>query len=272
MTAPRGRDTSPIITLTTDFGLQDGYVGAMQGVILSICPTATIIHLSHHIPPQEVHAAAFVLYQAFGFYPPQTVHCAVVDPGVGSRRRAVAVRTNCGIFVGPDNGVFSLVTTAEGINVQEAVTLTNPDYQLPAISATFHGRDIFAPAAAHIARGVPLCEFGPSAINLVQLDAAAGSKQTGPSKAGRISHIDRFGNLILDLTASDIENTEEVTFKIGDQVIKSLSYTFTDVPMNQLLAYLGSTRGHVEIAVRNGNAAQRLGVKVGDVVKVNDGL
>ncbi len=130
------RDTPPIITLITDFGQQDGYVGAMQGVILSICPSAILMNISHTIPPQDIRAAAFVLYQAFSYYPAHTIHCVVVDPGVGSNRRAIAIRTSHGIFIGPDNGVFSLALTAEPINVIEAVTLTNADYQLPSVSGS----------------------------------------------------------------------------------------------------------------------------------------
>jgi len=148
----------PIITLTTDFGQSDGYVGAMEGVILGICPDATITHLSHQIPPQNINAGAFVLYQAFSYYPARTVHCVVVDPGVGSNRRAVAVRTDQATFVAPDNGVLSLVLNAT--HVLEAVALTNPNYRWRSISATFHGRDIFSPAAAHLAAGVPLDQMG----------------------------------------------------------------------------------------------------------------
>jgi S-adenosylmethionine hydrolase len=263
-----GRDVPPLITLTTDFGQQDGYVGAMQGVIFNICPRATLTSLSHDIPPQDVQTAGFVLYQAFSYYPPDTIHCVVVDPGVGSKRRAIAIRTSHGIFVGPDNGVFSLVLTAEAVSVLEAVTLTNPDYQLASVSATFHGRDIFAPAAAHIANGIPISRFGPSAINLVRLNYGSQQAPGGQTLKSRVMHIDRFGNLILDMTSHDIENVEAVTFTIGDKVIKSLSYTFADVRENELLAYAGSTRDHIEIAVRNGNAAQTLGVQLGDVVKV----
>jgi len=261
------QETRPIITLTTDFGQQDGYVGAMKGVILSICPTATVIDLSHEIPPQNVPAAAFVLYQAFSYYPPHTVHCVVVDPGVGSKRRALAVRTSHGVFVGPDNGVFSLVLSSARVNVFEAVTLTNSDYQLPAVSATFHGRDIFAPAAAHLARGVPPGKFGPPAINLVRLDFGP----TDENDVCRVIHIDHFGNLILDITVQDIENAEQAIFSIGQTVIRSLSYTFADVREGESVAYAGSTRDHIEIAIRNGNAARELGVKLGDLVRVKRG-
>jgi S-adenosylmethionine hydrolase len=170
MSEPKQNNSSPIITLTTDFGEQDGYVGTMRGVILSICPSVILTNLSHSIPPQDIRTAAFVLYQAYDYYPAHTIHCVVVDPGVGSKRRAIAVRTNQGIFVGPDNGVFSLVVSANDTHVIEAVTLINPDYRLPNVSTTFHGRDIFAPAAAHIANGVPLNKLGPAAINLVRLD------------------------------------------------------------------------------------------------------
>lgn len=264
MTSSRPGNRPPIITLTTDFGERDGYVGAMRGVILSICPTATLVNLSHEVPPQDIRTAAFVLYQAFDYYPPDTIHCVVVDPGVGSKRRAIAVRTDHGVFVGPDNGVFSLVLTTGKVDVFEAVTLTNPAYRLATVSATFHGRDIFAPTAAHIGNGVPLSEFGPPAINLIQLDLGARSQ----NRMCRVMHIDHFGNLILSITAGDIEDPKRVMFTVGGRVIKSLRRTFADVEEGQLLAYVGSSRDHIEIATRNGNAGRELGVQVGDVVKV----
>lgn len=282
MLTPLRRDNPPIITLTTDFGLQDGYVGAMQGVILSICPSANLINISHNIPPQDIRSAAFVLYQAFGVYPAYTIHCVVVDPGVGSNRRAVAVRTSHGTFVGPDNGVFSLALAVEPVNVIEAVTLTNTDYQLPSVSATFHGRDIFAPAAAHLANGVRLSQFGPRAINLVRLDFGAKANNLKSSgvqatekiqdHACQVMHIDRFGNLILNLTRHDIEDPEQIVFTIDNHVIKALRSTFADVEKGALVAYTGSSRDHIEIAVRNGNAALELGVQVGDVIKVTTDL
>jgi S-adenosylmethionine hydrolase len=264
MTLPLPFNTPPIITLTTDFGEKDGYVGTMRGVILGICPTAVLTNLSHDIPPQDIRTAAFVLYQAFSYYPPDTVHCVVVDPGVGSKRRAIAVRTDRGIFVCPDNGILSLVLATGNINIIEAVTLTNPTYQLPQVSATFHGRDIFAPAAAHIAAGVPLGKLGPAAINLVRLNFDL-QAQNGECQ---IIHVDRFGNLILNITLHDIGNPEQVAFKIGRETIHSLCRTFADVAEGELLAYVGSLKDHVEIALRNGNAALALGVKVGDTIKI----
>ncbi len=257
---------SPIITLTTDFGRQDGYVGTMQGVILSICPEATLTDLTHQVPPQDIQTAAFILYQSFAYYPPHTVHCVVIDPGVGSKRRAVAISTDRGIFVGPDNGVFSFLLTLAEVNVHEAVTLTNPVYQLEKVSATFHGRDIFAPAAAHIAAGVPLREFGPSAINLVRLESVS---RSDPGQA-HVIHIDHFGNLVLNITAQEINDPESVIFKVGSRRIESLRQTFTDVAEGKPLAYVGSIRDHIEIAIRNGNAARTLGVCQGDVVSIED--
>lgn len=260
------KNKSPLITLTTDFGQRDGYVGAMRGVILNICPEAVITDLTHQIPPQDVQTAAFILYQSFAYYPLYTIHCVVVDPGVGSKRRAIAMQTDRGIFVGPDNGVFSLVLGVPNLNISEAVTLTNTDYQLDQISATFHGRDIFAPTAAHLARGVLLRELGPPAINLVRLDLI---KPTNEGHS-RIIHIDHFGNLVLSLTAESLINPDHTTFTIGKHTIKSLSYTFADVDEGELLAYVGSSRNHIEIAIRNGNAAKVLGVKLGDEVTVKD--
>ncbi|MDX1522413.1 MAG: SAM-dependent chlorinase/fluorinase [Anaerolineae bacterium] len=259
------KNPTPIISLTTDFGEQDGYVGIMRGVILTICPDATLIDLTHAIAPQNLPAAAFVLYQSFDYFPPHTVHCVVVDPGVGSQRRAVAIRTGGGIFVGPDNGVFSLVLNS-GLNVLEAVTLTNPRYQLKNVSHTFHGRDIFAPAAAHIAAGIPLPELGSPATNLVPLESAA----SPTADQCQVIHIDRFGNLFLNLTASQVTAPDKIVFTIGDQEVRRLHNTFADVDEGQAVAYVGSTKQHVEIAVRNGNAADRFSLKVGDTIRISN--
>ena len=253
----------PIITLTTDFGRSDGYVGTMEGVILGICPTARVTHLSHLIPPQNILTGAFVLYQSFGYYPAHTVHCVVVDPGVGSSRRAVAMQTRLGIFVAPDNGVLSLVLNS--VPVEAAVVLDNPAYRLSTVSSTFHGRDVFSPAAAHLAAGIPLTELGPPVTDLVRLELLA---SPGPDYS-RIIHVDHFGNLVLDITAAQIPNPAALTITIGDTVITSLQRTFADVNVGDLLAYVGSTRDHIEIAVRNGNAAQALALRPGNVVQIS---
>lgn len=253
----------PIITLTTDFGRSDGYVGAMAGVILGICPTATITHLSHEVPPQAIETGAFILYQACSYYPPHTVHCVVVDPGVGSERRAVAVQTSLGAFVAPDNGVLSLVLG--NVDVQTAVALENPAYRLPHPSRTFHGRDIFAPAAAHLAAGVPLAELGPVVDDLARLELLS---PPGPGLA-RVIHVDHFGNVVLSLTAADVVHPEALVLTAGASRIQSLRRTFADVAAGELLAYVGSSRDHIEIAMRNGNAAQALDLRPGAVVRVD---
>jgi S-adenosyl-L-methionine hydrolase (adenosine-forming) len=259
-------EKSQIITLTTDFGEVDGYVGTMRGVILGICPRVTLTDLSHQVPPQDIRAGAFVLFQAVAYYPPGTIHCIVVDPGVGSQRRAVAVRTRQAIFVAPDNGVLSLVLA--GQPVLEAVSLVNPAYQLPEVSATFHGRDIFSPAAAHLACGVPLAEFGPVVTNLVRFQVPRPRRRDEGSLEAHVMHSDRFGNLILDLRAEDLPASNP-RFSLNGETIDTLSHTFADVAEGELLAYVGSCADHLEIAIRNGNSAQRLGAKIGDPVIVS---
>jgi S-adenosylmethionine hydrolase len=254
----------PIITLTTDFGLADAYVGTMRGVILSIAPHATLVNLSHQVPGQDVRAGAFVLYQAVPFFPPETVHVVVVDPGVGSRRRALAVRTSQGTFVAPDNGVLSYVLATA--DVYGAVSLTNTTYQLPHVSTTFHGRDIFAPAAAHLATGVPFEELGPRAINLVRLPLPQPETTSGGDLIAHVMHVDRFGNLILDATTDNVD--EECILELEGRRIEGLSQTFADVTHGELLAYVGSSRDHVEVAIREGDAARELGVGVGDEVLI----
>jgi S-adenosylmethionine hydrolase len=236
----------------------------MRGVILSIAPEATLVDLSHQIPAQDLWTGAFVVYQAVPFFPAEAIHAVVIDPGVGSERRALAVRTSLGIFVAPDNGVLShVLATAD---LYEAISLTNPAYQMPPVSATFHGRDIFAPAAAHLANGVPLEELGPRAINLVRLPVTESTATPEGDLFAHVMHIDRFGNLILDVTAVDVD--EAAILELGGHTIEGLSRTFADAARGQLLAYVGSSRDHVEIALREGNAAREIGVNVGDQILI----
>ncbi len=255
----------PIITLTTDFGLADGYVATMQGVILSIAPGATLVDLSHQVPPQDVRSGAFVLYQAVPYFPTDTIHVVVVDPGVGSQRRALAVHTSHGTFVAPDNGVLSYVLASA--DVHEAISLTNPDYQLPRVSTTFHGRDIFAPAAAHLAAGVLLNDLGPRAINLVRLGLPEPEVAPDGDLIAHVMHVDHFGNLILDVTARHLQ--ADVTLEVAGHTIEGLGRTFADVTPGDLVAYVGSSREHLEIAVRDGDAARETGLKIGDAVTIS---
>jgi S-adenosylmethionine hydrolase len=236
----------------------------MHGVILSIAPEAKLVDLSHQVPAQDIRAGAFVLYQAVPFFPSDTIHMVVVDPGVGSERRALAVRTSQGTFVAPDNGVLSYVLASA--DIREAVSLTNPAYQMPQVTTTFHGRDIFSPAAAHLANGVPLTEMGPRAINLARLTLPTPESIAEGNLVAHVMHVDHFGNLILDVTAADLGR--KVTIQLAGRTIEEMSRTFADVAPGDLVAYVGSSRDHVEIAVRDGDAAQELGVSVDDQVLI----
>lgn len=279
----------PLVTLTTDFGTADGYVGTMKGVILSIVPDVRLVDISHEIAPQDVRQAAYVLYTAYPFFPPHTVHLIVVDPGVGSARRAIALRTPRGCFVGPDNGVFSYVMACE--QVEALVELTAPRYRLPQVSYTFHGRDIFAAAAAHLAAGVPITILGlpvhdPVTFPPPRLQVTAGSV------TGEVLHADHFGNVITSIgllmwsgdelslapafqQAGDAGDKKQMRFKAGEatvmvagQEIAGVDRTYAEVEPGEVLALVGS-EGHLEIAVREGNAVERLGLRPGDTVTLN---
>jgi S-adenosylmethionine hydrolase len=257
-----------VITLTTDFGLADAYVGTMKGVILGICPEAALVDLSHQVPPQDVRAGAFVVAMAAPYFPDGTVHLVVVDPGVGSKRRAVAVQTDRGIFVAPDNGVLSLALA--GSLPSRAVELANRRYRLPNPSATFHGRDIFAPAAAHLARGISLDALGPPVTDLVSLPWPHPEPQDDGSLHVRVLHIDRFGNIILHLRSEDVGDWpwREIAFEVAGRQLVGLHHTFADVLPGMPVAYVGSS-GYVELGVRNGSAAAEWGIVVGTCVRVD---
>lgn len=254
-----------IITLTTDFGLSDSYVGAMKGVILGICPEAALVDISHEIRPQAVRQAAYVLSSAVPYFPRGAVHLVVVDPGVGSERRPIVVRTEQATYVAPDNGVLSLALAGDPAVL--AVHLAESRYRLLPTSATFHGRDIFAPAAAHLARGTDPRDMGPSVplADLRVLPFPQAATQPDGSQLGEILHIDRFGNLV---TSLQIETPSAAWLvQAGGEQIEGLAQTYADVAPGELVAYVGSS-GYLEIAVRDGNAAARLGMAVGDPVKI----
>lgn len=280
----------PIITLTTDFGTTDGYVGTMKGVMLNIAPQAHLVDITQEIAPQDVKQAAYVLYTTYRFFPPQAVHLVVVDPGVGSSRRPIAVSSSHGTFVGPDNGVFSYVLSEE--SVAAGAELANSRYHLPLVSQTFHGRDIFAPAAAHLAAGVPIGELGPVAGNLVTLSRPR-LEITSQRLKGEVLHTDHFGNVItsigrllwkedeLSFRPAFRQRSEERTLcapgeisvvvggpPLGDREIRGLHRAYAGVQRGQLLALVGSG-GHVEIAVREGSAAERLGLEPRDPVELH---
>jgi S-adenosylmethionine hydrolase len=251
-----------IITLTTDFGASDGYVGTMKGVILSIAPDVRLVDISHEIAPQHIRQAAYVLHSAASYFPQGTVHLAVVDPGVGSARRALAVRTTQGFLVGPDNGLFTLFLTDEPD--AECHAVTNTRYLLPRISSTFHGRDVFAPVAAHLANGADLADLGPRIADPVMLPIPQSEQQADGSWRGCVLYADHFGNLITSLTEELLQQILgdgrlSVEIVIGQQRISGIRHTFAEGAPGELVALIGSS-GHLEIAVTNGNAARSLNI------------
>jgi S-adenosylmethionine hydrolase len=257
----------PVITLTTDFGQVDGYVAAMKGVILTVCPQAQMVDITHQVRPQAVSQAAYLLSFAAPYFPPDTVHLVVVDPGVGSERRAVAVQGERALYVAPDNGVLSWVLAQDP--ARAAVELVEPRFRMPEVSATFHGRDIFAPAAAYLASGTPMQEMGPSLrpSELASLALSRPVKAASGAWQSKVLHVDRFGNLVTNFVAPDARH--RLTILAGGERIEALHRTFADVGPGQLVAYVGSG-GYVEIAVREGSAARRLGLGVGDTVRITE--
>ncbi|MBN1367129.1 MAG: SAM-dependent chlorinase/fluorinase [Dehalococcoidales bacterium] len=258
-----------IITLTTDFGLSDGYIAAVKGVILSINPRVTIIDITHQIPPQNINQAAFVLNAAYKYFPPQTIHLVVVDPGVGTKRRAIILKTPRFYFVAPDNGLLSYVihnysSSTEISSKLEAVAITNPKYWLNPVSRTFHGRDIFAPVSAHLSLSVPMKEFGETISSVTILPLAEIRTETDGSIIGQVIHIDGFGNLVTNIKEADLPPGKLVV-TIGNRRIPGLSPNYAQG--EKLMALIGSS-GYLEIAVREGSAASYLNTAIGSEVKV----
>jgi S-adenosyl-L-methionine hydrolase (adenosine-forming) len=251
------------IALLTDFGLGDVYVGVMKGAIAKINPQLTVIDLTHQIPPQNILAGRFCLMNAYPYFPDQTVYLAVVDPGVGSHRRGVAIKFSQGFLVGPDNGLFSGILSLESAIM--AVELTNQKYwRSPDPSSTFHGRDIFAPVAAHLANGVELQELGNSIEleTLVNLPIANYQKENNKI-TGFIQYIDHFGNLITNIPSQEIVETNWL-IKINNLTITS-GKTYSDRPRGEAIALIGS-HGWLEIAVNGGNAQNQLQLNWGDQI------
>lgn len=241
-----------IITLTTDFGTRDGFVGAMKGVIARLAPDARVVDLAHDVPRHDIAHAAWVVATACGEFPHGTIHVVVVDPGVGGDRADVVVKTGGHLYVGPDNGVFAYVAN----EISEAWAIQLPRFVARTVSATFHGRDVFAVAAAKLALGEAPNLAGP----MVQL---AGRLPWGPRQvgAGRVVHVDRFGNLISDLPAAEAGPA----IAIAERTLPVVD-TYEAVPVGELLAYPGSA-GTIEIAVREGDACAQLGVHRGALVR-----
>jgi hypothetical protein len=253
------------IALITDFGTQDSYVGVMKGVIATLAPTAQLIDLTHDLPPQDLYAARFALLSAYPYLPVGSIFLVVVDPGVGTSRRAIALQTGQGFLVGPDNGVLSGILENEPI--LNAAELTNPSFwRLPHPSTTFHGRDIFAPAAAHLANGVSLGELGSPIApdSLVRLPLTP-PLATATGWEGSVQYIDRFGNAATTITASAVASGPwQLT--LGQTTLPGAK-TYGEAAAGAALALVGS-HGFIEIAVNQGSAQQRFGLKVGDRILI----
>ena len=263
----------PVIALLTDFGLSDPYVGIMKGGILSICPQASVVDVSHDVEPQDIRAAAYLLDSAYPYFPGKTVHTVVVDPGVGSGRSVIAVQAGGHYFLAPDNGVLTKVLADK--DLQAAVRVENRQYFLHPVSRTFHGRDIFAPVAAHIAEGKPLDAFGPriSAEDMVQLALPAACLSGQGEVVGVVITADRFGNLITNIPENLVRQlapgTDETRLQVqvGSHKIKGFSESYHSVSPGELLAIIGS-RGYLEISVNQGNARTLCGVGKDELVVV----
>ena len=270
--------------MTTDFGIQDAYAAAMKGVILGINPEATIVDICHSIEPQNIAQAAFIISTAYDYFPQDTIHVVIVDPGVGSQRRAIILRTCKAFFVAPDNGVLSYVIKhtwlkrkplADEINLPaaklkrlppefQAISLTNPKFWRHPISSTFHGRDVFAPVAAYLSLGMSLEKLGRAITSLLVFPIPPPQVGSNRELIGHILHIDRFGNLITNISKEFLPS-HKLYVEIGGQRIEGLSTSYAEG--DNLLAILGSS-GYLEVAMKWGSAASLLGAKTGDEVRI----
>ncbi len=261
-----------IVTFTSDFGTQDWFVGVVHGVIAELAPGHPIVDLNHTLTPGDVSRGAFVLEAACPDFPPGTVHLAVVDPGVGTERRALAVRARDQLFVGPDNGLLEWALGAPGAEVH---ALTEARWFRQPVSRTFHGRDVFAPVAAHLARGEALAAFGPRVTDPVRLPLAPPVRRGG-ALTGRVVFIDRFGNALTNLTEAALDEAfgpaaeRRLAVALPGRSLGGLSRSYGDSPVGTVVAILGSS-GRLEIAQVGGDACERLGLGIGDPVTVRAG-
>jgi S-adenosylmethionine hydrolase len=271
---------APIITLTTDFGTADAYVASMKGVILGLNPEAVIVDITHAVEPQNILQAAFILSTVYRYFPEGTIHVAVVDPGVGSRRKALILKSSTALFVAPDNGILSYIidehgkthgkaarqiaSTAELRHLPhglEAVAINNPEYWHHPVSSTFHGRDIFAPVAAHLSLGAELHKFGEKLSQAYAFAIPRPYKNARGETVGRVLHIDHFGNLVTNIKNSDLP--AKATVSVGRHRIRGISSFYAHA--KGLAAVTGSS-GYLEISMKDSSAAEFLKVRAGHEV------
>ena len=260
-----------IITLMTDFGIKDGNVGVMKGVIWGLCPEVQIADLSHMVGPQNVAEASLILARSAPYFPEDTIHVVVVDPGVGTARRPIAARLDDAFYVGPDNGTITawLERTERGNLDCRFVQLERTQYWLPNVSHVFHGRDIFAPVAAHLAAGLPFSELGSAFHDPVRLNLPK-ARRTRQAWQGEIIYIDHFGNLASNIRAEELgealNQKEKIVVRLNERRIPGMVDTFGERPAGEIVALLGST-GNLIVSVVNGSAAADLNVRVGDPIE-----
>ncbi|MFN8057853.1 MAG: SAM-dependent chlorinase/fluorinase [Vicinamibacterales bacterium] len=259
----------PVIALLTDFGVRDHYVASMKGAVLAVCPEAVLVDISHDVQPQAIGQAARMLRSCWPDFPTETVFLVVVDPGVGSARRAVAVRSGLYSFVGPDNGVFTPVYRRDPRAM--VVELRNARYRRPHVSATFEGRDRFAPAAAWLARGVSIEDFGPTVRDPIALEDES-ARVDGDGVSGTVVHVDRFGNLVTNVAAAQVkalamvDTAGALVVTVGSRALRVVR-TYADGRPGEVVALVGSA-DEVEIAACGANAATTLGLGVGAAVRI----
>jgi len=275
------------IALLTDFGTEDIYVGVMKGIISKIAPESEVIDITHGVRPQSVREGAFALLNSYRYFPKNTIFVTVIDPGVGSTRKPIAVKAGDYCFIAPDNGVLSYVLAS--FDQFQVVEITNPNYRMPEVSSTFHGRDVFAPAAAHLAAGVDLADFGERVVKLFQLPQPA-LDIVGKEVRGEIIHIDHFGNLMTSI--GQLRWVEEETLRleprfsvwhepvsipslaaqvlVHGQTLYAIRHAFHESQRGDLMVQVDSN-GYLEIAVNLGNAAKRLDAMIGDEVVLKIG-
>ncbi len=260
-----------IVTLTTDFGSKDSFAGSMRGAILKVNPQAQVIDISNEIGPQDIWEAAFALKTAYTYFPKETVHLAVVDPGVGTGRRPIVVKTENYSFVGPDNGIFSLIyLEAERVRVHH---ITAGHYFNPSPSSTFHGRDIFAPVAGWLTKGITIENFGEEVTDYVKLNVPV-SKQFPDGIEGNVIHVDRFGNVITNIKYADIKtlvpegsDLKNISVTVAGKEIKGLKTFYAEAAPGELGALVNSS-GYLEIFMFKQNARTALSIKRGEAVKL----
>jgi S-adenosylmethionine hydrolase len=257
------------ITLLSDFGSASGYPAAMKGVILSLYPSAQIVDISHDVERHHIRAGAFLLWMVAPYFPEKTVHCAVVDPGVGTARRALAIASGGHFFVGPDNGL--LIPAAERLGEPKVHHIQNEKYFRPEVSRTFHGRDIFAPAAAYLAQGLPLPELGPPITEYIKLSFGEGIRR-GRILEGEIIYIDSFGNVITNIAGKLLHELAQpgtmLVVEVSRKVVSARSaQTYGEAEPNELIVTVGS-HGQVEIAAVRESAATRLRARPGESVRI----